>query len=83
MDFKEDFKLLKSKEIDTDTFLRISKNLMSGRIFVEFSCKNPNLMIQKNFEDSLYGKKQADTFSKSIKNSDQIRKYFGIKTEKQ
>lgn len=82
MDFKEDFKLIKSKEIDTDTFLRVSKNLMSGRIFVEFSCKNPNLMIQKNFEDSLFGKKQADTFSKSIKNADQIRKYFGIKTEK-
>jgi hypothetical protein len=82
MDFKEDFKLLKSKEIDTDTFLRISKNLMSGRIFVEFSCKNPNLMIQKNFEDSLYGKKQADTFSKTFKNADQIRKYFKIKTEK-
>jgi hypothetical protein len=82
MDFKEDFKLIKSKEIDTDTFLKISKNLMSGRIFVEFSCKNPNLMIQKNFEDSLYGKKLADTFSRSIKNADQIRKHFGIKTEK-
>lgn len=82
MDFKEDFKLIKSKELDKDALLRISKNLMSGRIFVEFSCKNPNLMIQKNFEDSLYGKKQADTFSKSIKNADQIRKYFGLKTEK-
>ena len=82
MDFKEDFKLIKSKEIDKDAFLKISKNLMSRRIFVEFSCKNPNLMIQKNFEDSLSGKKQADTFSKSIKNAEQIRKHFGIKTEK-
>lgn len=82
MDFKEDFKLIKNKEIDTDTFLKISKNLMTGRIFVEFSCKNPNLMIQKNFEDSLFGKREADTFSRSIKSSDQIRKHFGIKTEK-
>ena len=69
MSVNPDFKLLKEKKIDKETRLKVTKNLMSGRIFVEFSSVNPNIVLQKNFPDSLDGKKNSEEFAKSIKNT--------------
>lgn len=74
-----DFKTIKEKKIDEETTLKISQNLMSGRIFVEFKSNNPKIVLQKNFQDSYEGKLQSQVFAKSIKSTDQLRKYFGIK----
>lgn len=74
-----DFKLIKEKKLDKNTTLKISQNLMSGRIFVEFASSDPKVTLQKNFQDSLTGKKESEKFSKSIKNTKQLREYFGIK----
>ena len=74
-----DFKLLKEKKIDKGTTLRVSQNLMSGRIFVEFTSNNPRIVLQKNFQNTMDGKLQSEKFAKSIKSTDQLREYFGIK----
>ena len=74
-----DFKLVKEKKVDKETTLRIKKNLMSGRIFVEFTSENPRIVLQKNFQDSWDGKLKSEEFAKSIKSTDQLRAYFGIK----
>jgi hypothetical protein len=74
-----DFKLLKEKKLDKETTLTIKQNLMSGRIFVEFVSTNPGLVLQKNFQDNYDGKTKSEEFSKSIKSTDQLRKYFGLK----
>lgn len=74
-----DFKILREKRLDTETTLKVTKNLMSGRIFVEFRCLTPKLVLQKNFQDSLDGKKQSQEFAKTIKNTKDLKKYFGIK----
>ena len=74
-----DFKLIKEKKIDKETTLTVTKNIMSGRIFVEFTSDNPRIILQKNFQDSLYGKNESEKFAKSIKSTDQLREYFGIK----
>ena len=76
---KPDFKLLKEKELDTNTYLRVTKNIMSERIFVEFICFEPKLTLQKSFQNDYIGKKQSEEFSKKIRNSKQMADYFGIK----
>jgi hypothetical protein len=76
-----DFKLLKEKKLDKDTTLKVTQNLMSGRIFVEFSSANRKFVLQKNFQDTRSGKKESEEFSKSIRSTDQLKEYFGIKTK--
>lgn len=74
-----DFELLKEKKLSGGAILKITKNIMSGRIFVEFTSNDPRIVLQKNFPDSLDGKKKSQKFSKSIKSMDQLKEYFGIK----
>lgn len=76
-----DFKIVKEKKLDKETTLKISKNIMNGRIFVEFSSVSPNIVLQKNFQDSYDGKAQSEEFAKSIRNTQELREYFGIKTK--
>ena len=82
MGINTDFKLIKEKKIDKDTTLKMSKNIMSGRIFVEFTSVGPKLTLQKNFQDTYDGKMKAEEFSKSIKTTKELREYFGIKESK-
>ena len=79
MSTNTDFTLIKEKKIDKETTLKITQNIMSGRIFVEFRSNNPRIVLQKNFQDSLYGKLKSEEFVKSIKSTDQLREYFGLK----
>lgn len=81
MSSNSDFTIIKEKKVDKSTTLTIKKNIMSGRIFVEFVSKNPRLVLQKNFQDTLDGKRESDKFSKSIRNTQQLKEYFGIKNE--
>jgi hypothetical protein len=74
-----DFKLIREKNIDKETHLKITKNIMSGRIFVEFKSQNPSIVLQKSFQDSMHGKMESEKFAKSIKTTEQLRQYFGIK----
>jgi hypothetical protein len=79
MGVNSDFKLIKEKKVDKGTTLKISKNLMNGRIFVEFASDNPRIVLQKNFQDTVDGRGKSEEFAKSIKSTDQLREYFGIK----
>ena len=84
MTVNADFRQIKEKEIDNKkVLLKISKHLLTGRIFVEFSCKNPNILLQKNFQDSVQGRKESEEFSKSIKNAEQLKRYFGLNKKTQ
>lgn len=76
-----DFKLIKEKKMDKGTTLKITQNLASGRIFVQFTSTNPNLMLQKSFQDNWFGKNDSEKFAKSIKNTSQLLAYFGIKEQ--
>lgn len=76
-----DFRLIREKKLDRGTILKITKNLMSGRIFVEFMSISPKLTLQKNFQDSWDGKMKSEEFAKSIRNTDQLVQYFGLKKE--
>ena len=73
-----DFKLVKKKDLDDNTTLKITKNLMNGRLFVEFVSLSPKIVLQKNFENSMFGKIECDKFANSIKNIDDLKSYFGI-----
>lgn len=82
MSTNSDFKVIKEKKLDKETKLKISQSLMTGRIFVEFTSTNPRIVLQKNFQDTYEGKLESDEFAKSIKNTSQLREYFGIKENK-
>lgn len=79
MPVNTDFKLIKEKKVDKGTTLKVSKNLMSGRIFVEFISNNPRIVLQRNFQDTMDGKLKSEEFAKSIKSTNQLREYFGLK----
>lgn len=81
MSANSDFKTIKEKKIDKEITLKISKNLMSGRIFVEFSSLNPRIVLQKNFQNNRDGKLKSEEFAKSIKSLNQLKEYFGLKTK--
>jgi len=81
MSSNSDFTIIKERKVDKNTNLTIKKNIMSGRIFVEFVSKNPRLVLQKNFQDTFEGKRESERFSKSIRNTQQLKEYFGIKDE--
>lgn len=77
-----DFKILKEKKLDKLTILKVSQNLMNGRIFVEYTSENPRIVLQKNFQDTYDGKLLVEAFSKKYKNTKELREYFGIKENK-
>jgi hypothetical protein len=79
MSANSDFKLLKEKKIDKDTTLKITRSLMSGRIFVEFTSVDPKIVLQRNFQDNYYGRLESEEFSKSIRSTEQLRERFGIR----
>ena len=81
MSTQSDFKTLKEKKVDKNTTLKVSQNLMTGRIFVEFASQNPNIVLQKNFQDNFYGRQESEKFSKSIRSTEQLRDYFGLKKQ--
>jgi hypothetical protein len=55
---------------------------MSGRIFVEYITNNPRIVLQKSFQDTYEGKNESENFAKSIKSTQQLKEYFGIKEKK-
>lgn len=71
-------KVLKNKKLDKELTLKMTQNLMSGRIFVEFSSESAKLVLQKSFQDTYEGNKAAQEFSKTIKSLKDLRKYFGL-----
>ncbi len=81
MPVNSDFKLIREKQLDSNTTLKVSQNLRSGRVFVEFVSDNPRIVLQKNFQDTMAGKLDSEKFAKSIRNTKELRAYFGIKKE--
>lgn len=71
-------KVLKNKKLDKELTLKITQNEMSGRIFVEFSTESGKMVLQKSFQDTYEGKKEAQSFSKSIRSISDLKKYFGL-----
>lgn len=73
-----ELKIIKNKQIDKDTTLKVSQTSDSSRIFVEFSSVNPKLTLQKNFQNTPEGKEASLKFQKSIKSTNDLKRYFGL-----
>jgi hypothetical protein len=71
-------KITKVKKLGKDVLLQVSVNSMSNRIFVEFSTIEGKLKVQKSFQNSFEGKKEAKEFEKKFKSLKDLRKYFGL-----
>ncbi len=74
-----DIKVLKKKKLDKDLSLKVTKNDATERIFVEFSSKDGKLVIQRSFQDTYYGRLEADKFEESMKTIEDFQSYFASK----
>lgn len=74
-------KVLKNKKVDKEKELnlRVTEDTRGERIFVEFSTEKPRLKIQRSFQNTVFGKAEADDFAKSMKSVDDMKKHFKIK----
>ena len=71
-------KVVKSKKLGKSMLLQVSFNEISKRIFVDFSSVDGKMKIQRSFQDSFEGKKQAKEFEKLFKSLKDLKKYFGV-----
>lgn len=71
-------KVIKTKKLGKDFLLQVSENKYTKRIFVDFSSLDGKIKIQKSFQDSFEGKRDAKDFEKRFKTLNELRKYFGL-----
>jgi hypothetical protein len=71
-----DVKVLRKKKVDKDLNVKVSQNEASERIFVEFSSKDGKLVVQRSFQDTYLGRKDAAAFEESFKSFDDFRAHF-------
>lgn len=74
-----DNKVIKTKKVDKETNVKILKNEATSRIMVEFSSDVCKLVVQKSFQDTHEGRLQAEEFQKTIKSTNDLKTYFGVK----
>ena len=70
-------KVIKQKKIDKDLNLKISEDLYSSRICVEFYSDDKKLVLQRSFQNTLLGQQQSTEFSRSIKNIKDLENRLG------
>lgn len=73
-----DNKVIKKKKIDKETNLKVLQNRALGRVMVEFSSDVCKLVVQKSFQDTYEGRKEAEDFQKAIKSTNDLKRYFGM-----
>lgn len=66
-------KVLRKKKLDKELLLRVYQNDATERIFVEFSSKDGRMILQKSFQDTFYGRQEADVFENSIASIEELR----------
>lgn len=71
-------KVLKKKALDKELTLTVTRIGVNGRIVVEFRHESGKMVRQKSFQDTYSGRAEADEFAKSIKNTKELKKYFGL-----
>ena len=72
-------RVVKTKKLDKELTLKVSHNEASARIFVEFSLESSKVLLQKTFQDNFLGRQDAEDFQGSIKSTNDLKRYFGIK----
>lgn len=74
-----EYKVIKKKKLDKETNLKVLRNDALRRIAVEFSSDVCKMVIQKSFQDTYEGRAEAEEFQKTIKNTNDLKQYFGVK----
>lgn len=73
-----EYRVVKKKKLDKELTLRVLKNDASARIYVEFSLDSSTMVLQKSFQDTFAGRKEAETFQDTIKTGFDLKRYFGV-----
>lgn len=75
-------RVIKKKTINKEINLKVYKNDGAQRIFVEFSTLDGKMVLQKSFQSTFSGIKEAEDFQEMIKSLNDLKAYFGIKEKK-
>lgn len=76
-----DYRVIKKKKVDKETNLRVLKNEALNRIAVEFTSDICKLTLQKSYQDTYEGRLEAEEFQKTIKSTNDLKQYFGVKID--
>jgi hypothetical protein len=71
-----DHKVLKKKNLGKELTLKITKSEAAERIFVQFASKDGKLLLERNFQDTFYGRQDAEKFEDTIKSVEDLQAYF-------
>jgi len=69
-------KVLKKKNLGKELTLKITKSEAAERIYVQFASKDGKLLLERNFQDTFYGRQDVAKFESSIKSIEDLKSYF-------
>lgn len=73
-----DNKLITRSKIDSNTSVRVFRNDALARVIVEFNSDSPRLTLQKSFQDTHAGWKEAENFQATIQSTEDLKNYLGF-----
>lgn len=71
-------RVLKEKKLGKDAIMKVSVNEINRRIFVDFSSVDGRFKVQKTFQNTFEGEKEAKEFQKRFKTLNDLKKYLGL-----
>jgi hypothetical protein len=71
-------RVVKTKKLGKDALMQVSINEINRRIFVDFSSNDGKFKIQKSFQDTFDGKKEAKEFEKRFKTLNDLKRYLRV-----
>jgi hypothetical protein len=71
-------RVVKQKKLGKDAMMEVSVNEINKRIFVDFSSLDGRFKIQKSFQDTYDGNKEALEFQKRFRSLNDLKRYFGL-----
>jgi hypothetical protein len=71
-------RVLKEKKLGKDAIMKVSINEINRRIFVDFSSIDGRFKVQKTFQNTFEGEKEAKEFQKRFKTLNDLKKYLGL-----
>lgn len=72
-----EYKIKKQKKLEKELNLKIYEDPYNSRLFVEFSSDDRKFILQRSFQNTIFGQKECDEFSKSLKNLKDLKTRLG------
>ena len=72
-----EYKIKKQKKLEKELNLKIYEDPYNSRLFVEFYSDDRKFILQRSFQNTIFGQKESEEFSKSLKNLKELKARLG------